>query len=136
MIDPLPQVDLLIPHAEEARTVPLRTSNRKGDLGEAIIGLAIPGKSIGHHHHPLGTSVPRSHQHSSRGQFGPLLIEADETRGHRCAGVLCVRSIKNLLGLVIQVAKSIGLDSIGDDCKQQVPRQVIGRQSLKHALPS
>ena len=33
--------------------------------------------------------------------FSPLLIEADETRGHRHAYVLCVRPIKHLPDLVI-----------------------------------
>src|SRR5258705_8380204 len=31
--------------------------------------------------------------------------------------------------------EAIGLDSIGDDRKQQMPRQMIGRWSLEHALP-
>jgi len=32
------------------------------------------------------------------------------------------RSIQHLPGFVIEIAKAISLDSIGDDCKQQVPR--------------
>ena len=34
-------------------------------------------------------------------EFSSLLIEIDETRGHRHASVLCVRPIENLPGLMI-----------------------------------
>src|SRR5258708_18302692 len=47
-----------IPKAEEARTVPPGACDSKGDLGEAVIGLAVPGKAVGHHHHPLRLSIP------------------------------------------------------------------------------
>jgi len=80
--------------------------------------------------------IPITYQNSSRRKLTSLLIETNETRGHRHAGALCVRPIKNLLGLVIQVAKPIGLNPIDDDCEQQMPRQVIERRSLKYALPS
>jgi len=30
----------------------------KSDFGETVIGLAIPGKAVGHHHHPLRLSIP------------------------------------------------------------------------------
>ena len=46
------------------------------------------------------------------------------------------RPIKNLPGLVIQVAKPVCLNPIDDDCEQQMPWQVIERRSLKYALPS
>jgi len=42
--------------AKEGRTVPLRACDREGDLGEAVIGLAVPGKAISHH--PLRPSIP------------------------------------------------------------------------------
>jgi len=32
--------------------------DREGDLGEAVIGMAVPGKAIRHHHHPLRLSIP------------------------------------------------------------------------------
>jgi hypothetical protein len=40
-------------------------------------------------------------------QFGPLLIEADQPRGHRCTGVLWVRAIQYLRGLVIEAPEAM-----------------------------
>jgi hypothetical protein len=37
---------------------------------------------------------------------------------------------------MVEIAVTVGLNSIGDDGEQQMPRQVIRRRSLKHALPS
>jgi hypothetical protein len=36
---------------------------------------------------------------------------------------------------MVEVAEAIGLNPIGDDRKQQMPRQMIRRWSLQHALP-
>src|SRR6266403_68740 len=44
--------------------------------------------------------------------------------------------IQQLLRLMGEVPEAIGLNPIGDDRKQQMPRQMIGRWSLQHALPS
>src|SRR5258706_10333399 len=30
--------------------------NCEGNFGEAVIGLAVPGKAVSHHHHPLRLS--------------------------------------------------------------------------------
>src|ERR1035437_10110799 len=79
--------------SKEAGAVPLGTRDRESDLGETVIGLPIPGKAVSHHHYLLRMSIPLSYQNCSRRQFGSLLVEAEETRRHRCAGVLCVRSI-------------------------------------------
>jgi len=74
-----------------------------------VIGLAIPGKAVSHHHYPLRSTIPIADKYCARRKLvSSLLIKADETRGHRHAGVLCVRPIKNLPGLLIQVAKEIG----------------------------
>jgi hypothetical protein len=35
---------------------------------------------------------------------------------------------------VIEIAKAIGLEPIGDDREQQMPRQMIGCRSLKNTL--
>jgi hypothetical protein len=42
----------------DARTVPLGTGDRKRDFGEAVIGPAVPGKAVGHHHYALRLSIP------------------------------------------------------------------------------
>jgi hypothetical protein len=36
---------------------------------------------------------------------------------------------------MVEVSEAIDLNPIGDDRKQQVPRQMIGRWSLQHAPP-
>src|SRR5260221_10323224 len=64
-----------IPEAEEARTVPLGACDGEGDLGEAVIGLAVPGKAVSHHHHPLRLSIPFPGQYggtTERGTFAGL----------------------------------------------------------------
>src|SRR6267142_3530384 len=111
-----------IPEAEEARTVPLGACDGEGDLGEAVVSLAIPGKAVGHHHHALRSSIPFPDQNRAGSKLRSLLVEAGQTRGHRRSSLLCNRSIQHLRGCVIEIAKAIGLDSIGDDRKQQMPR--------------
>src|SRR5258706_4747351 len=43
--------------------------------------------------------------------------------------------IQQLPRLVVEIPEAIGLNAIGDDRKQQMPRQMIGRWSLQHAPP-
>src|SRR6266853_6546859 len=104
-----------IPEAEEARTVPLGACDGEGDLGQAVIGLAVPGKSVSHHHHPLRLSIPLPDQNRAGSKLGSLLVEAGQTSGHRRSSFLRNRSIQHLRGCVIEIAKAIGLDSIGND---------------------
>ena len=70
---------LFIPEAKEARTVPLGASDGEGHLGEAVISLAIPGKAVGHHHHPLRLSVPLPDQDRTGSKLGPLLVKAGQS---------------------------------------------------------
>src|SRR5258708_37398616 len=51
---------------KKARTVPFGSGDRECDLGETVIGLAIPGKTVSRHHYPLRSTIPLSYQHSSR----------------------------------------------------------------------
>src|SRR5258705_1241356 len=126
---------LFIPEAKEARTVPLGASDGEGHLGEAVISLAIPGKAVGHHYHPLRLAIPLPDQDCSGRKFGPLLIEADQRRRHCCTGFPRIGTIKQLSRLVVEVSEAICLDPIGDDRKHQMTGQMIGRWSLQHALP-
>src|SRR6267154_3549148 len=121
---------------KEARTVPPGASDGKGDLGEAVIGPAFPGKTVGHHHYPLRLSIPLPHQNRTGREFSSLAVKAGETGGRYRPGFFRNRSVQHLLGLVIEIAKAISLDSIGDDRKQQMPRQMSGRRPLKYALPA
>ena len=47
-----------------------------------------------------------------------------------------VRPIQHLPGLMIEVTEAVGLNAVGNDGEQQVPRQMSGRRTLKYALPS
>src|SRR5258708_1765026 len=51
---------------------------------------------------------------------------------NRCAGF---QRLSKLPHLMVKVPKAIGLNAIGDNRKQQMTRQMIGRWSLQHALP-
>src|SRR6476659_801100 len=84
---------------------------------------------------PLRAPVPLPNQDGSGCQLGPLLIESDQPRRQCRAGFLRTGSIQQLPRLMVEVAKAIGLNPIGYDRKQQMPRQIIGRLSLQHALP-
>src|SRR5258705_4381573 len=67
-----------IPEAEEARTVPLGACDGEGDLGEAVIGLAVPGKAVSHHHHPLRLSIPFPDQNRAWIKLSSLLVKAGQ----------------------------------------------------------
>src|SRR5258707_4826941 len=67
---------LFIPEAKEPRTVPLGASDGERHLGEAVISLAIPGKAVGHHHHPLRLPDPLANQHLTWSKLGALLVKA------------------------------------------------------------
>src|SRR5258706_5190372 len=123
-----------IPEAEEARTVPLGACDSEGDLGEAVISLAIPGKAVSHH--PLRLSIPLPDQNRARTKLYSLLVKAGQTGGRYRPSFLRNRSVQHLLRLGIEIAKTIGLDSIGDDREQQMPCQMSGRRPLEYALPA
>src|SRR5258706_15132888 len=73
-----------IPKAEEARTVPLGAGDGEGDLGEAVISLAVPGKAVSHHHHPLRLSLPLPYQNRTGTELCLLLVKASQRgRGYR-----------------------------------------------------
>src|SRR6266436_6226066 len=111
-----------IPEAEEARTVPLGACDGEGDLGEAVVGLAVPGKAVSHHHHPLRALIPLPDQNRAGTKLGSLLVKVGKTDGGCWPRFLCNRSVQHLPRLVSEIAKAIGLDAIGDDRKQQMPR--------------
>ena len=115
-----------VPEAKEARAVPFGAGDGEGDLGEAVIGLAVPGKAVGHHHHPLRLPIPLPDQHRTGRKFvrfwSKLARRADIAGP---ASFATVRS-KHLLGCVVEIAEAISLKAIGDDRKQQMPRQMGG----------
>src|SRR5260221_12876978 len=76
-----------IPEAEEARTVPLGACDGEGDLGEAVIGLAVPGKGVSHHHHPVRLSIPFPDQNRAGIKLSSLLVKARQA-GRDCSSAL------------------------------------------------
>src|SRR5258708_5133325 len=100
------------------------------------MGLAVPGKAVGRHHHPLRPSIPLPDKNRAGSKLCSLLVEAGEPSGRYRASFFRNRSVQHLLRLVIEVTKAISLNPIGDDCKQQMPCQMSRSKSLKHALPT
>src|SRR5258706_4661402 len=63
-----------VPEAKEARSIPFGAGDREGDLRQTVIGLAVPGKAVGHDHHPLRpASIARCGRGSLRG-LGPSAL--------------------------------------------------------------
>src|SRR6266403_4678131 len=116
-----------ISEAEEARTVPLGARDGEGDLREAVISPAVPGKAVSHHHHPLRLSIPLPDQNRAGTKLSSLLVKAGQTRGHCWFFLLANRSIEHLLSWVIEITEAICLQPIGDDRKQQMPCQMTRR---------
>src|SRR5260370_13940824 len=98
---------LFIPEAKEARTVPLGASDGEGHLGEAVISLAIPGKAVGHHYHPLRLSVPLTDQDRTGSKLGPLLVKAGQAGGPCRSWPPRCRAFPSLPGCRIQMAQTI-----------------------------
>src|SRR5258707_7687176 len=127
---------LLVPQAKETRSIPLGARDRKGHLGQAVIGSAVPGKTIVRHHYPLRPLIPLPDQNRAGTKLSSLLVKVGQTGGRYRASFLRNRSVQHLPCLVSEVTKAIGLEPIGDDREQQMPRQMIGRRSLKDTLPA
>jgi len=73
----LPGIDLgpPVPQAKEAGTIPSGPGDGKGDLGETVEGLAVPGKTVRHDHDAMGCSVPFADQNSPGGWSKSPLIQ-------------------------------------------------------------
>ena len=62
--------------------------------------------------------IPLPDQHRTGSKLGSLLVKASQTGKHCRSGFPRVCAIQHLLSLVIEIAKAIGLEPIGDDRKQ------------------
>ena len=94
-----------------------RLSADVNELHLVVDVIQFTREAFGHHHHPLRLSIPLPDQHRAGSKLGPILVEAGQTGGHRRFGFLCNRPVKNLPGCVVEIAKAVGLEAIGDDRK-------------------
>ena len=128
MASPVFMTDLLrglVAQAEEPRAVPAGAGDGEGDLRQAPIGLAVPGKAIGQHGDPLHMAVPFAGQHGAGPYTRDLRLGLDHGRLPAASGDPPV--IEQPTAFAVQVAKAIGLQPIGQHAKQQMPGQVRGR---------
>ena len=124
--------------AEEAVTVPARAGHRFGDLGEAAIGLAIPGEALFQDRHPFQPAFPFTDQHCSRSQIDPLPRRGDASfkqTAFRGVGSLASRLTNDAQRCVVETAERGGLDLIGQDPEQQPTRQMGGRGPAQVVAP-
>src|SRR5436309_15588168 len=78
--------------------------DRKRDLREAPIGLAVPGKAFGQDRHPVHLPVPFSAQHGAGPEFYGTLTHVHGT----LSGLLGKpRAIEQAYGLGVQVTQLV-----------------------------
>jgi hypothetical protein len=90
-----------------------RTGDRKGNAGQAVKGLAIPGKALVDHPDPLGTAVPLAHQNRAGFQFRSPLVELGRQGIGVHLGATCGNLLQQSNGCDVEVAQRVGLQPIG-----------------------
>jgi len=109
--------------------------HREGDLGQACVALAVPGKPVREHHDPLQLAIPLARQQRAGPQLGSGPVEGGNEQvdpGRRARP----DPVKQAPTVGIQFAEPIGLQPISQDTKQQVAGQVRGCAASKHRVPS
>jgi hypothetical protein len=93
----------LVSEAEEAGAVPFAAGDRKGNPGQALIGLAVPDKARIHHHDPMALTVPLARQDGAGLEVNAPAIELrSQARGVDCAAIAA-----NLLQQANRVGRQI-----------------------------
>src|SRR5262249_55467560 len=64
-----------IAQAEKPGAIPALAGDREGDLGQASIGFAVPGKPVSEHHDLLQVAIPLARQQGAAPQPGPGPVE-------------------------------------------------------------
>ncbi len=124
-----------IAQAEKPGAIPARASDREGDLGQAGVGLAVPGKPVSEHHDPLQVTIPLARQQGAGPQLGSGSVEvSDKPVGP--VGSPRSDPVKQTPAVGIKVAEPIGLQPIGQDTKEQMAGQVRGCSPPGHRVPS
>ena len=123
----------LVAQTKEPGAVPAGAGDGERHLGQARIGLAIPGKALGQHSDPMHPPIPFPGQHGAGSDIcdHPAVIHRAFARGLRRR-----RIVEKALALAVQIAEMIGLQPIGQHAKQEMPRQVRGRLPPEHVVPS
>src|SRR5215831_11548376 len=121
--------------AEKPGSRPAGAGHGEGDLGQARVGLAVPGKPLSQHYDPLQVAIPLACQQGARPQFGSGPVEVSQQpvnpirRSRR-------NPVKQTPTVGIQVTEPIDLQSIGEDTKQKVAGQVRGWTPPEDGMPS
>ena len=125
------------PHAEEAMAVPARAGHRLGDLRQAAIGLAVPGKTVLQHHHPLQRAVPFANQQRARFQIDAVLCRGLARREGAVNGFNAVATLgspKHPKRRFVEIAKRCSLQTLGENPRQQ-PARRMGRRRTAQMIP-
>ena len=121
-----------VSQAEEFRSIPTRPRDREGNLGQAWIGVAIPGKAIGKHCHPLHLPVPFAGEDGAGPEHrGPLA----QPHGVLSSLVRRPRAVEQTRSLSLQVAQTISLQPVSQGPKQQMTSKVGRRWPSEYDLP-
>ena len=124
----------LVPQTKEPRAVPLGTGDGEGDLGEAVIGLALPGEAVVDHHHPMGMTVPLARQDGAGFEFSPSRSNSS-VRREASGPATGSDMLEQSSGSGIEIAQLVGLEPIGENRQQEVTGQMDGgcrRKMLFH----
>ena len=106
--------------------------DREGNLGQAWIGVAVPGKAIGKHCHPLHLPVPFAVEDGAGPKLrGPLA----QLHGVLSSLVRRPRAVEQTLSLTLQVAQTISLQPVSQGAKQQMTSKVRRRWPSEYGLP-
>src|SRR5262245_53994942 len=108
----------LVSEAKEAGTVPFTAGDRKGNPGQAVIGLAVPDKARIHHHDPMALTVPLARQDGAGLEVDAPAVELrGQARGIDCAAIAA-----NLLQQANRVGPKI------PECVRLMPIDQDGKQ--------
>ena len=120
------------PKPEEAMAVPVRSCHRLGDLGQAAEGLAIPDETLLQEHDPLEPPLPFSHEQRA-GLQTHALSRLRRPPLERSGGVVVLLRAKNPLDRLVDPAKSVRLEPVGQHPHQQPAWEVWGWSPPKWA---
>src|SRR5208337_639564 len=127
-------VDFSLPKPEEAMAVPVGPRHRLGDLGQAAESLAIPGEALLQDHDPLEPALPFTDEQRAGLQCDALPslwgapVEGD-------AGAVVLLGAKVPPDRFVEIAESVGLESIGEHPHQEPAREMGRRFAAQMGAP-